>query len=121
LSLKLLVLGYQPAISFMKESFKVLYPFVASKQLPFSDTSFLLQCRILIDKLDKGSQSGTEQQGRCEYLFLDQRQLLQIALQERHLFLLRLAVAVANDVIVLLFELVQLDFELHHLMEQSQQ
>jgi hypothetical protein len=39
-------------------------------------------------------------------LFLHQRQLLEIALQERHLLLLCLAVAVSDDVVVLLFDLI---------------
>jgi hypothetical protein len=49
------------------------------------------------------------------HLFLDQCQLLKVALQERHLLLLRLAVAVADNIVVLLFDLVQLNLELHNL------
>ena len=49
------------------------------------------------------------------YLFLNQSQLLEVTLEEGHLLLLRLAVAVADDVVVLLLDLVELDLELHHL------
>lgn len=39
-------------------------------------------------------------------LFLDECQLLEVTLKERHLLLLRLAVAIADDVVVLLLDLV---------------
>ena len=49
------------------------------------------------------------------HLLLHNRELLQVALQERHLLLLRLAVAVANHVVVLLLDLIELDLELNDL------
>ena len=45
------------------------------------------------------------------HLFLHKGQLLQVALQERHLLLLRLAVAVADDIVVLLLDFVKLDLK----------
>ena len=48
---------------------------------------------------------------------MDDGELLQIALQEGHLLLLRLAVAVPDDVVVLLLDLVQLNLELDNLRE----
>ena len=39
-------------------------------------------------------------------LLLNKRKLLQVALQERHLLLLRLAVTIANDVVVLFFHII---------------
>jgi hypothetical protein len=48
-------------------------------------------------------------------LLLDQRQLLQVSLQECHLLLLSLAVAIANDVVVLLLNFVELDLEFDNL------
>lgn len=48
-------------------------------------------------------------------LFLNERQLLQVPLQERHLLLLSFAVAIANDVVVLLLDLIELNFQLDYL------
>jgi hypothetical protein len=56
--------------------------------------------------------------GKKTNLFLDQRQLLQVSLQERHLLLLGFAVAIANDVVVLLLDLIELDFEFDNLKEK---
>ena len=49
------------------------------------------------------------------YLFLHKGQLFQVALQERHLLLLRLAVAVPDDIVVLLLDFIELDLEFNHL------
>ena len=49
------------------------------------------------------------------HLLLHKRELLEVALQEGHLLLLGLAVAVADDVVVLLLDLVELNFELDDL------
>lgn len=49
------------------------------------------------------------------YLLLYEGELLQVALQEGHLLLLSLAVAVADDVVVLLLDLVKLNLELNNL------
>lgn len=51
LSLKLLVLHRQPAVSILEQCFQILYPLVASEQFAFRDTSFLLQSRVLVDEL----------------------------------------------------------------------
>lgn len=52
-------------------------------------------------------------------LFLHQRKLLQIAFQKRHLLLLGLAIAVTNHVVVLFFQLIELDLKLHDLNWKS--
>lgn len=44
--------------------------------------------------------------------------MLQVSLQERHLLLLGFAVAIANDVVVLLLDLIELDFEFDNLKEK---
>lgn len=49
-------------------------------------------------------------------LFLDKCQLFQIPFQERHLLLLGLAVAVSDDIVVLLANFVQLNLQLNHLI-----
>jgi len=49
------------------------------------------------------------------HLFLHKGQLLKITFKESHLLLLRLAVAVANNVIVLFLDLIQLNFQLDNL------
>lgn len=51
LSFKLLVLDCKPAIRILKHGLKTLYPLVPCQQLPFGDTGFFLQTRVLIDKL----------------------------------------------------------------------
>lgn len=51
LSLKLLILNCQPTVSILQQSLKVLDPLVSGQQLAFSDASFLLQGRVLVDKL----------------------------------------------------------------------
>ena len=56
---------------------------------------------------------------RDVYLFLNQSKLLQITFEEGHLLLLSLTVAVADDVVVLLFDLIQLNFELNNLKTSS--
>lgn len=48
-------------------------------------------------------------------LFLHEGELLEVALQEGHLLLLRLGVAVTDHVVVLLLNLVELDLELDNL------
>jgi len=48
-------------------------------------------------------------------LFLDKRQLFEVPFQECHLFLLSLAVAVSDDIVVLFADLVQLNLQLNHL------
>jgi len=53
------------------------------------------------------------------HLLLHQRQLLQIPFQERHLLLLSLAVAVPDDIVVLLFDFVQLNFEIDNLPKSN--
>ena len=49
------------------------------------------------------------------YLFLDQRKLLKISLQEGHLLLLCFRITVPDHVIVLLLDLIQLYLELNNL------
>ena len=56
----------------------------------------------------------------CTYLLLNQGKLLEVALQERHLLLLSFAITVADDIVVLLFDLIQLDLELNNLQKKSQ-
>ena len=51
-------------------------------------------------------------------LLLDECKLLQVPLQESHLLLLGLAVAVANDVVVLLLDLIELDLEFNNLRHE---
>lgn len=58
---------------------------------------------------------GNNQGSPDAHLFLDQSQLLQVAFQKRHLFLLCLAVAVTDHIIVLLLDFVKLNFELDNL------
>ena len=53
------------------------------------------------------------------YLLLDDSELLQVPLQEGHLLLLRLTVAVPDDVVVLLLDLVELNLELDHLRTRN--
>lgn len=48
-------------------------------------------------------------------LFLDQCQLLQVPLQKRHLLLLGLGVAISNNIVVLLLDLIKLYFKLNNL------
>jgi len=49
------------------------------------------------------------------YLFLNQRELLKVPLQERHLLLLSFVIAITDDVVVLLLNFIQLDLKLDHL------
>ena len=49
------------------------------------------------------------------YLLLNKRELFQIAFEERHLLLLGLGVAVADYIVVLLLDFVELNFELNDL------
>ena len=49
------------------------------------------------------------------HLLLHECQLLQVALQESHLLLLSLRVAIPDDIVVLFFDLIQLDLELNDL------
>ena len=51
LGLKFLVLNSQSTIGILKQRFQVLNTLVASEQLALSDTRFLLESRVLIDKL----------------------------------------------------------------------
>jgi hypothetical protein len=48
-------------------------------------------------------------------LLLNYCELLQVALQESHLLLLSFAVAIPDDVVVLLLDLIQLNFQLDNL------
>jgi hypothetical protein len=57
------------------------------------------------------------QQKTC--LFLDKRQLFQIPLQEGHLFLLRLAVAITDNIVVLFLDFIQLNFKFNNLKRRS--
>ena len=49
------------------------------------------------------------------HLLLHDRELLQVALEEGHLLLLGLAVGVADDIVVLLLDLVQLNLKFDNL------
>lgn len=52
------------------------------------------------------------------YLLLNKCELLKITLEESHLLLLSLAIAIANDVVVLLFDLIELDLEFNNLRHE---
>ena len=98
LHLELLVLQRKTAVSVLKQSLKILYPLVPREQLALRDSRLLLERRVLVDEL-----------------LLHERELLEVALEEGHLLLLRLAVAVADHVVVLLLDLIELDLELNDL------
>lgn len=110
----------------MEQGFKVLYPFVACQELAFCDPRLLLERRVLVNELN-GRYSATRVSTRpiriviseprkvTTHLLLDDGELLQIAFQECHLLLLRLAVAVPYDIVVLLLDLVQLNLKLDNL------
>lgn len=48
-------------------------------------------------------------------LFLHERKLLQIALQKCHLLLLSLAITVADHIVILFLQLIELDLEFDNL------
>lgn len=52
------------------------------------------------------------------YLLLHDRQLLQITLQEGHLLLLRLAVAITDDIVVLLLDFIKLNLKFDNLAQK---
>ena len=121
LRLELLVLHRQPTVGILEQSLEVLYPLITSQQLALRDTRFLLESRVLVHKLEKldcSRLSTTQRFNDSEnepYLLLNDCELLQVPLEEGHLLLLGLAVAVADDVVVLLFDFVKLDLELNNL------
>ena len=92
----------------MQQGLEILYTFIPCQQLALGNSSFLLQCGVLVDKLHM-SPRQSHAEGRlafCTYLLLNQGKLLEVALQERHLLLLSFAITVADDIVVLLFDLV---------------
>lgn len=78
----------------LQQVLEALDALVARNQLALRDRHLLLEAAILLDKLA-----------------LHDRQLLEVALQERHLLLLRPVVGRPQDVVVLLACLVERDFE----------
>lgn len=124
LRLELLVLYRESAVRILQQCLKILDALVAGKQLALCDPSLLLERRVLIDKLKKGfsiwSPSTCFSPNKADghtHLLLHKRELLEVALKERHLLLLLLAVRVADDVVVLLLHLIQLNLELDHLRQ----
>lgn len=53
LGFKLLVLQGKPPVGILQQRFKILYPFISGEQLSFGNTSFLLESRVLVDKLEQ--------------------------------------------------------------------
>jgi hypothetical protein len=53
------------------------------------------------------------------HLLLHESQLLQVALQESHLLLLCFAVAITNDIVILLFDIIKLNLKLNDLSESQ--
>ena len=98
LRLELLVLQRKTAVSVLKQSLKILYPLVPRQKLALCDTSLLLERGVLVNEL-----------------LLYKCKLFEVTLEERHLLLLSLAVAVADDVVVLLLDFIELDLEFNHL------
>lgn len=108
-------------------------PLVPCQQLPFGDTGFLLQPRVLIDKLDEGTVvAGLVRTiintpapplpvyEKTTDLFLDKCQLFKVPLQERHFLLLGFTVAISNHIVVLFTDFVQLNLQLNHLKKPGQ-
>jgi hypothetical protein len=82
-------------LAVLQQAIQALDALITSDQLPLSNCNLLLQRRVLLDKLP-----------------LDLRELLEIALQERHLLLLRSVVGRPEDVVVLFASLVKRNLEL---------
>lgn len=95
--------------SFLASSFLSAIP-ASFLRAEFWSTSY--RCRAI------SSGAGHRCHAQATDLLLDQRQLFQIALQERHLLLLSFAVTIADDIVVLLFDLIQLYLQLDDLQEQ---
>ncbi len=84
-------------LALLEQALEALDALVAGDELALGDGHLLLEGRVLLDELA-----------------LHLRQLLEVALEERHLLLLRAVVAAAQHVVVLLARLVERDLELHH-------
>lgn len=55
--------------------------------------------------------------GTLTHLFLHNSQLFQVAFQKGHLLLLSLAVTVPDDIVVLFFQFIELNFQLNNLVK----
>jgi hypothetical protein len=85
-----------------QQMLEALDALVARDELALGDGHFLLEPVVLLDELP-----------------LDDRQLLEVALEEGHLLLLRAVVGRAQHVVVLLARLVERDLELDDLVSVS--
>ena len=95
-----MILRCQPSVGFLQQGLEAVDPLVASEQFSLCNTRFLLQRRVLVNKL-----------------LLNHRELFKVSLQEHHLFLLRLTVAVTDDIAILLFNVVELNFKFDDLKQ----
>ena len=79
-------------IGVLQQRLEVLNALVAGKKLALRNARLLLQSRVLVDELRSDLVSprvpGVTDAMGDTYLLLDKRELLQVALQERHLLLL---------------------------------
>lgn len=120
LLLELDVLLDQSTVGVLQQLLEVHDPLVSSQELAFGDAGLLLERRVLIDELSRRRRRGDVSDGSAESssggwastdLLLNERELVQVPLEERHLLLLVLGVGSFDDRVVVLAKVVQLDLE----------